>query len=36
VPLPAPPDPAHMRDDLAAFDFELDPAEVATIEALSG
>jgi diketogulonate reductase-like aldo/keto reductase len=36
VPLTGTTDPAHMRDDLAAFDFELDPAEVATIEALSG
>jgi diketogulonate reductase-like aldo/keto reductase len=28
-------DPQHMRDDLAVFDFELDPAERETIEAVA-
>lgn len=29
-------DPAHMRDDLGAFGFDLDPAEVERIERLGG
>lgn len=28
--------PEHMRDDLGIFDFQLDPAEVATIERIAG
>jgi diketogulonate reductase-like aldo/keto reductase len=29
-------DPGHMREDLAAGDFELSADEVATIEGISG
>lgn len=36
IPLTGTTNPAHMRDDLAAFDFELAPEEVATIEHISG
>lgn len=36
VPLTGTTDPAHMRADLAAFDFRLEPAEVARIERIAG
>jgi diketogulonate reductase-like aldo/keto reductase len=36
IPLTGTTSEAHMREDLAAFDFELEPAEVAAIEGLSG
>jgi diketogulonate reductase-like aldo/keto reductase len=36
IPLTGTTSAAHMRDDLAAFDFDLDPQEVATIERISG
>jgi diketogulonate reductase-like aldo/keto reductase len=29
-------DPAHLREDLAVYDFELSPAEVAGLERISG
>lgn len=34
LPLTGTTNPAHMRDDLAATDFRLEPAEVAVIESL--
>lgn len=34
LPLTGTTDPAHMREDFGGLDFELDEAEVATIEAL--
>ena len=34
LPLTGTTDPAHMAQDLAALDFELEPAEIATIETL--
>ena len=32
IPLTGTTDAAHMREDLAAFDFRLEPDEVALIE----
>jgi diketogulonate reductase-like aldo/keto reductase len=36
LPLTGTSDPEHMRQDLAARDLELDPADVSAIEAISG
>ncbi len=36
LPLTGTSDPAHMRDDLSARDFELTPEDVATLEGISG
>ena len=36
IPLTGTTDPEHMRIDLEAFDFRLDPAEVERIETLAG
>lgn len=36
VPLTGTTDPIHMREDLAAFDFRLDPMEVEFVEGLAG
>lgn len=36
IPLTGTTDPRHMRDDVAVYDFELDPDEVAAVERLSG
>jgi diketogulonate reductase-like aldo/keto reductase len=36
VPLTGTTDPEHMRVDLGAFDFRLDPAEVAAIDGVAG
>ncbi len=35
IPLTGTTDPTHMREDLEAFDFQLDPEVTATIESLS-
>jgi diketogulonate reductase-like aldo/keto reductase len=36
IPLTGTTDAAHMREDLGVFDFRLEPAEVALIEAIAG
>jgi len=36
LPLTGTTSPSHMREDLASFDFELDRAEVETLERISG
>lgn len=36
IPLTGTTDPAHMRDDLSAFGFDLDPGEVRLINQLGG
>lgn len=36
LPLTGTTDPAHMREDLAALDFELAPEDVAAVEAIAG
>jgi diketogulonate reductase-like aldo/keto reductase len=36
LPLTGTTDPAHMKEDLAALDFELAPEDVAAIEAIAG
>ena len=35
LPITGTTDPTHMREDLGAFDFELSPADVETIERIA-
>ena len=36
VPLPSSTDPAHIRENLRALDFELSPAAIAAVDSLAG